>query len=140
MASAPTPGGPGTTSDSEAVEAAQKILHMTIQGRTLSLAPENVPFHIKSRIRKGTGGLPLEAYWKGETALELDSLQVMWWAARMVNGELTVTIDQVLAEWPNPFSAKDYDIRVEGPGIEDDPDDVLDVNEVDNPESSGPAS
>lgn len=138
-ASAPTPGGPGTTSDNEAVEAAQRVLTVTLQGRTLSFCPDNIPFQCRARFRKGTGGLPFEKYWDSEMSFGVDTLQAMWWMACMVNGELGLTIGQVEAEWPNPLEDNDWDARITGPGIPDDDEDD-DNPEADDPESSGPAS
>lgn len=143
-ASAPTPGGPGTTRDNEAVESAQRVLTVSLRGESFSFSPDNIPFGVRSRIRRGTGGLPFMAYWNGETSFDVDTLQVMWWTARMVNGDLGLTIEQVVSEWPTPLNLEDWDVKISGPGIDDDEPDAavgaIDVAEVDDPESSGPSS
>lgn len=128
MATAPRPG---VGARNDAVTAAQTVMTITIKrpifhdGRpvaeTHTIAPGNLPMRERLICRKATG-LPLSAFW-AEDRIDLDSLVVLWWLARRLNGEATLTFDQAAADWPNDLDPEtDLDISIDTPGEDtDDP-------------------
>ena len=84
----------------------------------------NLPMRERIICRKATG-LPLTAFWASEEQIDLDSIVVLWWMARRMNGEATLTFDQAIADWPD-----DLDIETELEIYEGEPDD-----EADDPEA-----
>lgn len=128
MATAPTPGVGRRSQETKTNKA---ILQITLKGETKLIAPNNLPFAVNVKIRKACGGMPLLAFWNGETAIGEDSLQVLWWAARLVNGEPNLTLDTCLEEWPEDLSAEE--IAVKALGDEDQAEIVEAAGE--NPES-----
>lgn len=106
MATAPTPG---VSTRTNATEAAQALITLTIdrplttgKGRpianTHTIAINNIPMKERFICRKATG-FPISAFWS-EDHIDIDSLVVLWWMARRLNGEASLTIAQAEEEWP----------------------------------------
>lgn len=89
---------PGQRRQDEAQAASVLTMNVTVKGDTLSFCPNALPFKVQTAVRKASGGLPWTAFWNGENAVGEDSLMVMWYVARLVNGE-NVTMDKVEREW-----------------------------------------
>lgn len=111
MATAPRPGA---SKRAEATKSARRVLKISVRGESRLIAPNNVPFPIGVKIRKACGGLPLSAFWNGETSVDEDSLKVLWWAARMVGGEHGLSRETVFEEWPEDLTAEDLEVKVVG--------------------------
>lgn len=109
MAQAPTPG---VGQRAEAADAARQVMTITVRGRSLSFAFNNIPILELARVRKETG-LSFEAYWAGETSIGMDSLQVLWWLARRASGELQLTLQQTVDEWPADLDEDDISVAVD---------------------------
>ena len=107
---------PGQRAHDEALAASVLTIHVEVKGERLAFCPNAVPFNVLAAVRKATGGLPWKTYWDGENAVDEDSLMLMWFVARLVNGE-RVTMPQVEREW-NALAPGDFDFTIT------DPDDV----------------
>ena len=127
MAKAPTPGVSKRADD---IEAAQQIITITIKrpiatadGRTVdpthTLAINNIPIRERVICRKATG-LPMAAYWSGEDRIDLDSVVVLWWMARRLNGEVTLTWDQACDQFPLDLSLDEIEMEANEPDAEAD--------------------
>lgn len=127
MAQAPRPGVSARADD---VAAAQQVITLTIHrpihtadGRlvdeTHRLAINNIPIRERVICRKATG-LPLAAYWSGEDRIDLDSVVVLWWIARRMNGEATLTFDQAADQFPLDLGIDEIDMAIDAPDAEDD--------------------
>jgi len=122
-AKAPKPGaGKRIAAHAEA----QTEMVIRLKDDTYRFTPSNIPFAIRAKVRKSTGGLPFAAYWNGEQAIDVDSLMVCVWVARMMGGEDTLTMDEVEADWPADISGDDLDVEIIEPG--DDTDEDADPN------------
>lgn len=126
MAKAPKPGA-GRKHEEQ--REAQKVLTITIRrevvtakGRvvpeTHTLAPGLLPSRERMICRKATG-LPWAAFWE-ENAIDEDSLRVLWWLARRMNGEVTLTWEQADAEFPRDITADEIDVDVDDGDSDDD--------------------
>lgn len=114
MGKAPTPGASRRAAIHEQAKTnATTELRLTVKGDTYSLFPNSLPFNVKTAIRKACGGLPFSAYWSGELVIDLDSIQVMVYAARLVAGD-EATFQDVLAQydWDN-LDPDDIDMEVD---------------------------
>lgn len=135
MAKAPRPGAGKRVT---AARAAQTIMRIRLLDQTLEFAPDNIPFAVRARLRKQTGGLPFSAYWAGEAAIDTDSLQVCWWVARMVNGEPGLPLAAVLDEWPDTLDLSNEDSDLNDVDVDlIEPDDAVNLDA--DPESSAPS-
>lgn len=131
MATAPRPG---VSKRAEELAESQQLItieirrDLTHQGRPIErvhrIGIANLPMRERIICRKATG-LPLTAFWASEEQIDLDSIVVLWWMARRMNGEATLTFDQAIADWPD-----DLDIETELEIYEGEPDD-----EADDPEA-----
>lgn len=133
MAKAPTPG---VSRREEELDQAQQLVIVTIKrdvftGKEKRLIPQshtigigNVPMRERLICRKTTG-LPLTAFW-AEDRIDIDSVMVLWWMARRLNGEATLTFDQAAADWPD------------GLDLENELDIVMDDGEDDGSEDDDP--
>lgn len=129
MAQAPRPG---VSARADELEAAQQVITITIKrpittadGRLVdeshTLAINNIPIRERVICRKATG-LPMAAYWSGEDRIDLDSVVVLWWIARRMNGEATLTWDQACEQFPLDLGIDEIDMDMSGPDDEaDDP-------------------
>lgn len=97
---APRPG------QSDEVAAAKSIVRITIKGDTHAF-PTDLSFDDRAQVRRQTGGIPFESYWSGELAIGLDSVQVMWWLARKLDGEPNLLLRTVLETWPAELTEDD---------------------------------
>ena len=114
---------PGQRRHDEAAAAATMTMHVTVHDKVLSFCPNALPFAVRAKIRKSTGGLPFEVFWNGENAVGEDSLMVMLLAARLVNDEAGASIAEIEAEWPD-IEAGAFDFTVDEPDavdVESDP-------------------
>jgi len=127
MAKAPRPGV-STRNDQQ--EADQTVMTITLRrpifmgdrqvAESHTIAPGNVPMRERIICRKATG-LPLAAFWS-EDRIDVDSLMVLWWLARRLNGEATLTFDQAAEQWPGDLAADEIDVAMGEPDPEaDDP-------------------
>ncbi len=127
MAKAPTPG---VSKRADELEAAQQVITITIKrpihtadGRlvdpTHTLGINNIPIRERVICRKATG-LPMAAYWSGEDRIDLDSVVVLWWMARRLNGEFTLTWEQACDQFPLDLGVDEIEMEMEGAGTEDD--------------------
>lgn len=128
MATAPPPGA---GKRAQAKKATQQIANITVAGRTVHLAINNVPMKERLIVRKATG-LPFEQFAAGEQSVGLDTLQIWYWLGRRAEGDAFLTLDQALEEWPE--DPNDFSLEIETP---DDEETELDHSD---PESSGPVS
>ena len=134
MAKAPRPGV--SKREGELTEAQQimnlKVLRpiATSSGRIIpeshSIGINNIPMRERIICRKATG-LPLAAFWS-EDRIDIDSIMVLWWMARRLNGEAALTFEQAAEDWPLDLSEDELDIDL------GDPDDPTD-QDGDDPES-----
>lgn len=119
MAKAPRPG---VGARKEAERTAQKVMTITIhrevvtaKGRVVpeshTLAPGNIPMREQIICRKATG-LPFSAFWS-ENAIGLDSVVVLWWMARRLNGEATLTFERAAEEFPLDLEPHEVDVSVD---------------------------
>lgn len=126
MAKAPRPG---VSKREDELEAAQQVMTLTIKrpivndkGRTIPethrIAINNIPMRERIICRKATG-LPLAAFWS-EDRIDLDSIMVLWWMARRLEGEAALTFDQAAGQWPMDLEEGDLDIELGEPDDEDD--------------------
>lgn len=125
MAKAPRPG---YSRRQDAQDNASTLLRITIRGESHTLAVNNLPMRERTICRKATG-LPLEGWFtsgSGEMAVGEDTIAVLWWLARRMEGEFDLTWPTVTEEWPTGLTADDFDVE------EITPDD-----EPDSPEVSG---
>jgi len=104
---------PGQRRHDEAQAASVLTMNVTVKGETLSFCPNALPFRVQVAVRKASGGLPWTSFWNGENAVGEDSLMVMWYVARLVNGE-NVTMDMVQADWW-ALSDGDFDFTITEP-------------------------
>jgi hypothetical protein len=137
MATAETPG---TARRHDEAQAAKKIMRITFRKQTLDLAIGNLPFRIKNRVRKQCDGIPLSSYWNGEASIDGDSFMVLWWVARLMNGENALTLQAVIEEFEDlgdELTPDDLDIEMIDPDDPSRTDDELDEfgGLDDNPES-----
>jgi hypothetical protein len=127
MAQAPRPG---VSTREDQLEADQTVMTIRINrpifhgdrqvAESHTIAPGNVPMRERIICRKATG-LPLAAFW-AEDLIDIDSLMVLWWLARRLNGEATLTFDQAAEQWPGDLSADELDVTMGEPDAEaDDP-------------------
>jgi len=110
MATAPTPG---VGQRAENATAARTSMTLTIRDESHSFAPNNLSLEERMWLRKQTGGLPLEAFWAGELAIGLDSIQVLWCLARRADGEKGLTLAQVAADWPVDLIGDEIDVKID---------------------------
>src|SRR4029077_11580327 len=132
MAKAPTPG----VGDREAVVSdAQQVMQITLFGRRVSdpdapprsgelleLAPNLIPFDVRQQVRKQTG-FPFSTFWS-DNQIDVDSVQVLWWVARMMNGEPRLKFRKVLGQWPSNVTEDVFVLDVDD-GTETPDDDEL---------------
>lgn len=127
MATAPRPGVSGRATQQTAD---QTVMTITIKrpiyhdqrlvADTHTIAPGNLPMRERVICRKATG-LPLAAFW-AEDRIDVDSLMVLWWLARRMNGESTLTFDQAADQWPTDLDGDEIDVTTNDPDPEaDDP-------------------
>lgn len=119
MAKAPRPGV-GRKRDQQATATTEMTLR--VYDDEWSFCPAVIPFAIRAKVRKSTGGLPFAAF-MSEDAFDIDSLMVCVWVARMVNGEPDLTISDVedSVDWAG-LGEDDIDVTVTTP--DDDPEDA----------------
>lgn len=118
-AKAPTPG---VGKRKEASAASKTILRITIRDETHAF-PTELDFDMRAKVRKQTGGIPFESYWDGEVSFGLDSLQVMWWIARMIDGDAkdrNLLLRTVLETWPADLTEDDISVEEITPDQESD--------------------
>ena len=117
MAKAPPPG---VGRKLAARKAAQTEMTLTVLGETHSFCPMAIPFGIRAKVRKATGGIPFINY-MNEDAFDLDSLIVCVWVARMVSGEPDLTVDEVESsvDWAG-LTEDDFDVTITTPDDADD--------------------
>lgn len=118
MAQAPAPG---TGTQKESFSAARTTVTITIRGEEHTIAPLNLPLQEVLVFRKATGGLSIESFWNGETAIGIDSVKVLWWLARRASGEFGLTLERTWAEWPEDLDPSEIDVQVNEPGGSDHP-------------------
>lgn len=133
MAKAPRPGA---SQRKAAREDDQRILTITItrpietdDGRMIptshTLAAGILPLRERVICRKATG-LPVEAFTEGQDTMGMDSIAVLWWLARRMHGEATLTFDRAAQQWPDDLRVDEIEVEVSEPG---------DHAEDDDPES-----
>ncbi len=105
---------PGIGAREDRADAAATVLTITIRGESHHLAPNNLTFDEKQVVRKATGGVAFESYWAGAASIGIDSVQVLWWLARRAGGERTLTLTQVLDQWPENLNIEtELDVSLE---------------------------
>jgi hypothetical protein len=114
MASAPTPGGPGTSSNEEQIDAARAIMRLTVRGETRELAVGNVPIMEKILVREATG-MPFERYIGDGKNIGEDSIVVLWWLAARAAGNKFLTFKEVAEGWQPLASADDLSVEMIDP-------------------------
>jgi len=116
MAQAPTPG---VGRKIAARKAAQTEMTLTVLGETHSFCPMAIPFGVRAKVRKATGGIPFINY-MNEDAFDLDSLIMCVWVARMVSGEPDLTVSEVedSVDWAT-LTEDDFDVVITTPDDED---------------------
>ncbi len=101
---------PGVSRRNEEAAENQKILTITTRrelttakGRAIAaentLAINNLPMRERLICRKATG-LPFASFWS-EDRIDIDSVVVLWWLARRAQGEVNLTFDGAVKEWPD---------------------------------------
>lgn len=118
MANAPRPGV-GRRREQQA--AATTEMTLRVLDDEWSFCPAAIPFAIRAKVRKSTGGIPFAAY-MNEDAFDIDSLMVCVWVARMVSGEPDLTISDVESsvDWAS-LGEDDIDVTVTDPGDDGEP-------------------
>jgi hypothetical protein len=126
MAKAPRPG---VGKRQEELDEAQQIVTITVRrdieskGRPVpqshSIGILNIPMRERIICRKATG-LPLTAFWS-EDRIDLDSVMVLWWMARRLHGDASLTFDQAAEEWPMDLDIEtELDLSIDGASEDDD--------------------
>ena len=127
MATAPRPG---VSKRAEELAESQQLItieirrDLTHQGRPIErvhrIGIANLPMRERIICRKATG-LPITAFWASEEQIDLDSIVVLWWMARRMNGEATLTFDQAAEDWPDDLDIEsELIINAGEPDAEDD--------------------
>lgn len=112
MTSAPMPGAGKAQAQ---VAAAQMIVSITLRGDTKRIAPFNLPLGESLAFRKATGGLSVESFWSGSTAIGSDSVKMLWWLARRADGESRLTLEEAWADWPADLAPDELTVDVDDP-------------------------
>ena len=115
MATSPRPGVGKRIAKTEA---AQEVMTIRVRDRHYALAAGNVPFAIRTKVRKATGGIPFEQFMASDDRIGLDSLMVLVWVARLVAGE-DVTIEDVEEQ----FDGLDFETELDVEQVTADEDD-----------------
>lgn len=113
MAHAPTPG---VSRRAEEVNTAKRILVIKLgwTGETYRLAVNNVPLDHRMAVRKATG-MSLTAFIGGEDSIDVDSIAVLAWVARRMNGNASLSWRQFQRDWPEEIGEGDIDVWAEDP-------------------------
>lgn len=88
----------------------QRTLTMTVKGTEYRLALDNIPVQTKFLVRQSTG-FPYESFVDrgGE-----DSMVVMWWLARYLDGETKLTLAKALDDWSVlELGADDVEVEID---------------------------
>lgn len=117
MAQAPRPG---IAKRKAAQQQARKVLRITVDGTTVQLTPDNIPFTEQIAVRKSCGGLPLSAFWGDGPSVGVDSLQILFWLGRRACGEPGLSLATVLDEWPETLDPDAFDVTIIEPDDADD--------------------
>lgn len=138
MARAPTPG---VSARSEAADVARRILAIKLawSDETYRIAVNNVPLDHRMAVRKQTG-LALAAYTGGDNSIDVDSIAVLVWVCRRLNGQPSLSWAQFARSWPAvvepgsievwPEDTQGRRIDEEGNLIDEDGNPLADVLEV----------
>lgn len=113
MAQAPTPGAGAQQAQ---IDGAKTVITITVRGESHSVAPLNLPLQETLMFRKATGGLSVESFWNGESAIGIDSVKMLWWLARRAGGEFSLTLERAWDEWPDDLAEGELDVKVNEPG------------------------
>lgn len=109
MAKAPKvkPGGYDAARERKAE--AQTVFRVTVAGTELdfTIAPNNLPVRIRRELRDQIGKSPRQ-FLGDEGDPDIDTVVMLWWAARRVAGE-RVPYLAVEAEWDDSFGDVTYD-------------------------------
>lgn len=111
MASAPTPGGPGTSSNEEAVDMARKIMVVKIDGKTYRLALGNVPVMEKVIVQEATG-LSFERWLGDGKNIGEASVLIFCWLAVRALGNKMLTLEEFAKGWTPLVEAESMEIRL----------------------------
>lgn len=92
---------------------ATKLLIMKVKGVEYRLAIGNVPIQEKMIVQKATG-MAFESL-LGENQIGEVSLSVLVWLARRAAGEIGLTYEKSLNDWPSPVTAGDLEVVEQTP-------------------------
>lgn len=109
MATAPRPGA---SRRADEVRDAKRVTRITIKGESHDVALNNLPMRIRNRVRKQCDGLPLSAYFQSDAVIDDDSLKVLWWVARMADGEDSLTLQTVDDNWWPDLTLDDVSMEI----------------------------
>jgi hypothetical protein len=137
LATAPTPG---VSRRADAAETVQRIVTITLAwtGETHRLALNNVPLDHRMAVRKQTG-MAFNAYTGGPDSIDVDSIAVLVWVSKRMNGQPALSWAQFARSWPTEIAPGSIDVWVEDPSgrkVDEDNNpiideaDALDVAEV----------
>lgn len=117
--STPAPA-PGVGRHQEAVEEASRVVVVRLRDDEFRISLGGLGARVKDRFLK-EAGRPLEWYFQPDHLTDV-SMCAFWYAARLRDGEMTLTWDQVLDEWDAAgYTADDIDVREETPGASESP-------------------
>lgn len=108
---APTPG---VGHRAEAATAAKRIAVITLgwTGETYRIAVNNVPLEHRMAVRKQTG-MAFNQYVGGPDSIDVDSIAVLVWVARRMQGEASLSWAQFARTWPPEPEPGSIDVWIE---------------------------
>lgn len=109
MAKAPKVKAGGHQAAAERVEQAQTVFQVTAAGTDLdfTVAPYNISVRLRRELRAEIGK-SVRQFLGDEGTVDMDTIVVLWWAARRNAGE-RVTFTEVEDEWDERYGSVTYD-------------------------------
>lgn len=109
MAKAPKIKPGGRDAATERIVAAQTVFQVTADGTDLdfTVAPNNLPVRLRRELRTEIGKSPRQ-FLGDEGVPDIDTVVVLWWAARRVAGERVSYLDCEV-EWDEQYGDVTYD-------------------------------
>lgn len=115
MAQALEPGSRRRAEESaETAAAVNRVLVIRLgwSEETHRIAVNNVSLDHRMAVRKATG-LPLTAFIGGENAIDVDSIAVLVWVSRRINGTPSLSWKQFERSWPDTLTEDDIEVWAE---------------------------
>lgn len=131
---------PGASRRAEEADASTRVLviHLTCTDpeETHRIAVGNVPLEQRLAVRKATG-MPFGQFVGGPDSIDVDSIAVMVWLAKRLNGFPQLAWQSFQRSWPDEIGEGDIEVWAEdtqGRRLDDDGEPEGEPSEVDDPE------